>query len=189
MFLSYTLLFAVISFSKQEKMSKVVDTTSGSVRGYGVSFPQNRTVYQYLGIPYAKATRFEYPREDKWTEIFNATQHGEACPQTSSPFGIQHLGETSENCLNLNIFVPDSKQNNLTVLVYIGGLLYSFGKANGTRFDPLAVASRGEVILVSLNYRLGILGFLSTGDEVIKGNYGLADQIEALNWLQRNIYR
>lgn len=189
MFLTLVLLLSVISFSKQEKSSKVVNTTSGPVRGYEVMLPQNKTVYQFLGIPYASARRFEYPRETKWTEIFNASQHGNPCPQMSSPFGIRHFKETSEDCLNLNIFVPASKEENLTVVVYIGGLFYSFGNANSTSFDPLAVASSGKVIIVTLNYRLGMLGFLSAKDGVIKGNYGIADQIEALNWLQRNVHR
>jgi carboxylesterase type B len=190
MLITVILLSTVISCSKQEdSLTQVVSTTSGPVRGQVVSFPENKTVLRYLGIPYAKANRFEYPQQTKWTEIFNAVQNGKACPQPNSSFGVQNLEEeTNEDCLNLNIFVPKSSTTNLPVIVYIGGLFYCFGKA-GTTFNETNVALRGNVIVVSLNYRLGIFGFLSTGSEVIKGNYGLADQIEALNWLQQNIRR
>ncbi|XP_028254885.1 neuroligin-4, X-linked-like isoform X1 [Parambassis ranga] len=122
---------------------------------------------------------------------------------------VTYVQEQSEDCLYLNIYVPtedgtDTKrqdadfsskggsdtdihdENGLKpVMVYIHGGSYVEG--TGNMIDGSILASYGNVIVITINYRLGILGFLSTGDQAAKGNYGLLDQIQALRWIKENI--
>ncbi|XP_037389094.1 neuroligin-3b [Pygocentrus nattereri] len=114
-----------------------------------------------------------------------------------------YLQEQSEDCLYLNIYVPtqsgtkkagsDSEDDGLRearedprpVMLFIHGGSYMEG--TGNIMDGSVLASYGNVIVITLNYRVGILGFLSTGDQAAKGNYGLLDQIQALRWISKNI--
>ncbi|XP_030635640.1 neuroligin 4 X-linked a isoform X4 [Chanos chanos] len=119
---------------------------------------------------------------------------------------VTYVQDQSEDCLYLNIYVPtedgmllekeeesalqlfdsDVKDNGLRpVMVYIHGGSYMEG--TGNMIDGSILASYGNVIVVTINYRLGVLGFLSTGDQAAKGNYGLLDQIQALRWIKENI--
>uniref|UniRef100_A0A3Q3IKC5 Carboxylesterase type B domain-containing protein n=1 Tax=Monopterus albus TaxID=43700 RepID=A0A3Q3IKC5_MONAL len=121
---------------------------------------------------------------------------------------VTYVQEQSEDCLYLNIYVPmeddhtpfthshthshtdDDKyihdENGLKpVMVYIHGGSYMEG--TGNMIDGSILASYGNVIVITINYRLGVLGFLSTGDQAAKGNYGLLDQIQALRWIKENI--
>uniref|UniRef100_A0A8C2DJI5 Neuroligin 4 X-linked a n=1 Tax=Cyprinus carpio TaxID=7962 RepID=A0A8C2DJI5_CYPCA len=122
---------------------------------------------------------------------------------------VTYVQDQSEDCLYLNIYVPtedgantvkgDDFTNNeggenkdihdenglRPVMVYIHGGSYMEG--TGNMIDGSILASYGNVIVVTLNYRLGVLGFLSTGDQAAKGNYGLLDQIQALRWIKENI--
>uniref|UniRef100_A0A3Q3KPU4 Neuroligin 4 X-linked a n=1 Tax=Mastacembelus armatus TaxID=205130 RepID=A0A3Q3KPU4_9TELE len=118
---------------------------------------------------------------------------------------VTYVQEQSEDCLYLNIYVPteDGKrgtdfnnngghnkdihdENGLKpVMVYIHGGSYMEG--TGNMIDGSILASYGNVIVITINYRLGVLGFLSTGDQAAKGNYGLLDQIQALRWIKENI--
>ncbi|XP_063000666.1 bile salt-activated lipase [Elgaria multicarinata webbii] len=102
----------------------------------------------------------------------------------------------SEDCLYLNIWVPQAKKQvstNLPVMVWIYGGAFLWGGGQGANFlknylyDGEEIATRGKVIVVTLNYRLGPLGFLSTGDASLPGNYGLKDQHMAIAWVKRNI--
>ncbi|XP_073429029.1 neuroligin-2 isoform X1 [Dendrobates tinctorius] len=119
-----------------------------------------------------------------------------------------YVQNQSEDCLYLNIYVPledgplsksreDSRKSQHTadedirdsgkkpVMMFIHGGSYMEG--TGNMFDGSVLAAYGNVIIVTMNYRLGVLGFLSTGDPAAKGNYGLLDQIQALRWLEENI--
>uniref|UniRef100_A0A673LQ78 Neuroligin-3-like n=1 Tax=Sinocyclocheilus rhinocerous TaxID=307959 RepID=A0A673LQ78_9TELE len=112
-----------------------------------------------------------------------------------------YLQEQSEDCLYLNIYVPtqsgtkrtgdmsadteDSRDDPRPVMLFIHGGSYMEG--TGNIMDGSVLASYGNVIVITLNYRMGILGFLSTGDQAAKGNYGLLDQIQALRWINKNI--
>lgn len=90
-----------------------------------------------------------------------------------------------EDCLNLNVFAPDVSADRLPVMVWIHGGSFYFG--TGAKFDGAPLARKG-VLVVTVNYRLDAMGFLSTEDDVIAGNFGLLDQILALQWVQRNIH-
>ncbi|XP_042610062.1 neuroligin-3-like isoform X2 [Cyprinus carpio] len=120
-----------------------------------------------------------------------------------------YLQEQSEDCLYLNIYVPtqsgtkrtgdmsadterseddglrDTRDDPRPVMLFIHGGSYMEG--TGNIMDGSVLASYGNVIVITLNYRVGILGFLSTGDQAAKGNYGLLDQIQALRWINKNI--
>ncbi|KAM3866542.1 neuroligin-3a isoform 7-T7 [Diretmus argenteus] len=113
-----------------------------------------------------------------------------------------YIQDQNEDCLYLNIYVPTEDESNVNVLmmatladirdtgakpvmVYIHGGSYMEG--TGNMIDGSVLASYGNVIVITLNYRVGVLGFLSTGDQAAKGNYGLLDQIQALRWISENI--
>ncbi|XP_034158309.2 neuroligin-3b [Pangasianodon hypophthalmus] len=116
-----------------------------------------------------------------------------------------YLQEQSEDCLYLNLYVPtrersgpkrageeaeddvlrDAREDPWPVMLFIHGGSYMDG--TGNIMDGSVLASYGNVIVITLNYRIGVLGFLSTGDQAAKGNYGLLDQIQALRWINKNI--
>ncbi|XP_049861708.1 acetylcholinesterase-like, partial [Schistocerca gregaria] len=139
----------------------------------------------FLGIPYAEPPtgelRFQAPRPAAaWEGVLNATQYGSDC--------VQSTGTGYEDCLYLNVYVPGTPAEAaaLPVLFWIHGGEFGSGSGSDQQYGPHFIVSYG-VILVTTNYRLGPLGFLSTGDEVVPGNAGLKDQQLALTWVQRNI--
>src|SRR5215471_8072331 len=165
----------------------VVGTTNGPVRGLA-----NGTVNEFLGIPYAAppvgALRWQPPQPAaSWSGVRDATQFAPHCPQLATPFG---QASTSEDCLYLNVFTPEHKQagSHFPVMVWIHGGALVTGESND--YDPTALAAEG-VTVVTINYRLGALGFLAhpalADASGQSGDYGLMDQQAALRWVQRNI--
>jgi len=179
----------------------VVPTDRGPVRG--VDAP---ALSKYLGIPYAAPPvgelRWRPPQPpDRWQGPRDATQYGGHCPQSASPFGVE---STTEDCLYLNVYTPNGKvaqeQKNgktklkkakrLPVLVWLHGGALLVGESD--EYDPARLVERGAVV-VTLNYRLGFLGFLAhpalsaESPHASSGNYGLLDQQAAMRWVQRNI--
>ena len=177
-------------------------TFSGLVRGTVSS----AGVREFLGIPYAAAPvgnlRWRPPvPHAPWFQTLDATQFANHCPQTPSPFGI---ASTTEDCLFLNVFTPESNGGGgigepRPVMVWIHGGALVDGESND--YDPTAMVKDG-VIVVTINYRLGILGFLAhpafaaektdpdhDGDFAAgsAGDYGLMDQQLALRWVRDNI--
>ena len=169
--------------------SPAIVTQSGPLKGI-----QTPTTNEYLGIPYAVPPvgnlRWTPPQPfGKWHGVFQAKQFGNFCtqPESGSTFG-------SEDCLTLNVYTPREKKNQnkhhgLPVMVWIhGGSLVTGG---GGFYDPTRMVEQGGVIVVTINYRLGLLGFFAHKaiDEEchLKGNYGLMDQQLALRWVKRNI--
>ena len=142
-------------------------------------------VREFLGIPYATAPRWHAPAVvAPWPAPRDATRRGPACPQP-------HRSDTAEECLNLNVWVPDGEK--LPVLVWIHGGAFYRGSGGDDIFDGARLARRAHVIVVTINYRLGALGFLSQralakeqGKDVLPA-VGLLDQRAALQWVQRNI--
>lgn len=170
-----------------------IDTPSGGIEGIKGIFEQTgTTLYEFRGIPYAKPPlgqlRFKKPEPvEKWSEVLDATSFGSVCPQIIPPFiSTEHI-EVSEDCLVLNVYVPDTLVRNeqLSVMVWIhgGGFVFGYGHA----YDGSLLAAKGNVIVVTINYRLGILGFLSLDHPASLGNYGLWDQKLALQWVHENI--
>ncbi|QHW00293.1 carboxylesterase/lipase family protein [Spirosoma endbachense] len=147
-------------------------------------------VTNFRGIPYAAAPvgnrRWQPPFPvPSWKELRLATEYGPACPQQS-----QSWGPTSEDCLSLNVFTTATKRPTRPVMVWIHGGGYLGGSARG--YDGRVLAHKG-VVVVTINYRVGALGYLAhpaLGAESTQqgsSNYGLLDQIAALKWVQRNI--
>lgn len=160
-----------------------------------------RGVATYKGIPYAADTtgelRFAPPQPlDPWQEPRECFDFGPRCYQYGNiladlPPMYSSEGK-SEDCLSLNIWTPaTSPSENLPVYVYIHGGGFSTGSGGELMFDGTNMASGRGVIVVTINYRLGALGFLALEslktEQGTTGNYGLLDQIAALHWLQDNI--
>jgi len=151
------------------------------------SLATNKTVITYLGIPFAKAERFEYPVEpDRWTSTLQANKNDKICPQPSEP---SRLPLMNENCLQLNVYVPSNATRNssLAVMLWIHGGAYITGDI--TFYDGSVLAAEGNVVVVTAAYRLGVFGFLSSSSDNLKGNYGMLDQIAAMKWVNKNIER
>jgi para-nitrobenzyl esterase len=129
-----------------------------------------------------------------WTGVRDATQFGSACMQPKPRSGSIYSDELpaiSEDCLFLNVWTPDGARN-AAVLVWIHGGALTSGSSSEGLYDGANLAAHG-VVVVSINYRLGILGYLAhpqlsaESSDGVSGNYGLLDQIEALRWVKRNI--
>jgi para-nitrobenzyl esterase len=172
-----------------------VSTREGAVRGV-----LSGGIDRFLGIPYAAppvgALRWQPPQPAaRWNGVRDATQFGNHCPQLASPFG---LATVDEDCLFLNVFAPvhggghgeENEDERLPVMVWIHGGALLTGESDD--YDPVRLVQEG-VIVVTVNYRLGVLGFLAhpaltaeSADQA-SGNYGLMDQQAALRWVQANI--
>jgi para-nitrobenzyl esterase len=169
----------------------------------GTQFGPSAGYAAFLGIPYAAPPvgkmRWRPPQPPpKWHGVRQATRYGPACPQLPSTWLPEMLGRkqmlTDEACLYLNVWTPDlDRHAKLPVMVWVHG----GGNVEGSQeWPPLGptLAVHG-VVVVTINYRLGILGFLShpaltaESPHRASGNYGLLDQIAAFRWVQRNIDR
>lgn len=185
--------------------SIVVTTTKGPVRGFLRYAPTEKPVYTYLGIPYGKPPlgerRFRKPEPvDNWVTEFNASKYSASCWQFVDTFFPGFSGaemwnpntRMHEDCLYLNVWQPVSavkhrSTSSLAVMVWIyGGGFYS-GTSSLAVYDGKVLASEYDVIVVSMNYRVGSLGFLAFGREDAPGNVGMLDQVMALEWVRDNI--
>lgn len=168
----------------------VVVTDKGAVRGTVTTNSR-----AFLGIPFAKppvgALRWKAPQAPAaWSGTRDATVPGGRCPQASAAGAI-----TNEDCLYLNVYTPNpvSVFSKLPVMVWIHGGAFTSG--SGSLYDGTALATKGKVIVVTINYRLGALGFLAhpelsaEGGATKSGNYGLMDQQAALRWVRSNAWR
>lgn len=148
-------------------------------------------VAAYFGIRYAKAARFEVPThwEPPAGTITNATSDGSKCPQIQFQKKPPEW-EGQEDCLFLNIFAPQTSGEKAVMLWIHGGAL-TFGDGPGATnvFTKglSTFANQSDVIVVTLNYRLNVFGFFTDPDPSAPSNFGLRDQIAALQWLNRNV--
>lgn len=172
--------------------SPVVRTKEGLIKGT-YSFSKNGRLFNiFRGIPYAKPPvgdlRFGAPQPiENWNGTLDATKKAPVCIQKNYLFANAQV-EGQEDCLYLNVFVPRDfdKSKLLPVLVNIHWGGYFSGKGNEDFFGPEKIMDK-DVVLVTFNYRLGIMGFLSTLDDEAPGNNALKDQVFLLKWVQRNI--
>lgn len=164
-----------------------VETAAGTVMGRA-----DATVARFLGIPYAQppvgALRWRLPQPHMpWTGTLDASRFGRICPQPKTPDAEPAW---SEDCLYLNVYVPyPTSPGRRPVMVWLHGGTNTTGA--GSFYDPTPLVETGKVIVVTLNYRLGALGFLALpalqAESGTTGNYGLADQQLALRWVRANI--
>ncbi|HTS21200.1 MAG TPA: carboxylesterase family protein [Casimicrobiaceae bacterium] len=172
-----------------------VVTESGPLTG---TVSTDGKVNEYLGIPYAAPPvgplRWMPPQPfGAWTGTLAATTYARPCPQQSPASPTGSIGV--EDCLHLNVFVPNftttdrEDESGLAVMVWVhgGGLV----RGDASDYDPTPLVEQGGVIVVTLDYRLGLLGFFAhpalDREEHLAGNYGLMDQQAALAWVKRNI--
>jgi carboxylesterase type B len=175
-----------------------VTVENGEICGTTVSVTlgmnRQKTVNAYIGIPYAEPPTGEFrwkpPRpKGHWNGTFNADGFCPSCPQ--SPMSLTPLPKNMrEDCLYLNVWVPaGQKEERLPVMIFIHGGGFIGGSGNLEIYNGSYLAASGDVIVVTINYRLGVLGFLAFEgpDETLSGNYGLMDQVLALTWVRENI--
>ncbi|EGT42467.1 hypothetical protein CAEBREN_28304 [Caenorhabditis brenneri] len=193
-------ILGTLAGNKQpDKNPNVLDVPCGPIRGNIYTFG-TKIVDGYLGIPFAKPPvgdlKFKKPVPfDKWTEPRDCYDYGPGCPQTGQFAGLTATKTcpfAENNCLTLNVFAPrwksDEFPNGLPVLVYIYGGGFEIGYTS--YMDGYAMTGnipQYDIVVVTMNYRLGPLGFLTVADGLATGNYGLWDQTMALQWVQDNI--
>jgi para-nitrobenzyl esterase len=171
----------------------IVRTTAGLVRG-----SERDGALAWKGIRYAEAPiddlRWRAPVPvEPWRGVSLATEFGPAAPQISNP--AIPLGPDvvkDEDCLSLNVWRPDFVPEPLPVMVWIHGGAYTFGSSRQPLFDGTSFVSTGEVLMVTVNYRIGALGFLdltsvATDEHPFDSNLALRDVLLALRWVQENI--
>ncbi|XP_074546523.1 bile salt-activated lipase-like [Halichoeres trimaculatus] len=191
-----TILFAVVLSLGTTSAATlgVVQTEGGRVQGKNIPLGLFRSVDVFKGIPFAaKPEILEKPKPHPgWSGVLKATKFASRCMQISV---LQTSSFGSEDCLYLNIWVPHGREvsSNLPVMIWFYGGGFMVGGSMGANFlnnylySGQEIADRGNVIVVSVGYRVGTLGFLSTGDSDLPGNYGLWDQHASIAWVHRNI--
>src|SRR6266700_7176766 len=186
--------------SRSKKMGNpIVETRYGKVQG-----SEQGSISVWKGISFAQPPtgerRFRAPQPLKsWTGVREATEFSPMAPQVSeAPAGmvganrVVDLRPMSEDCLYLNIWSPGTEGEKRPVMVWIHGGAFTLGSASDPWYDGTSFAANHNIVVVTLNYRLGILGFvylkdLAGADAGYTGNCGLLDQIAALEWVRENI--
>lgn len=165
-----------------------IETDLGTITGIG-----DDNGSRFMGIPYAQPPvgdlRWAPPQPvTDLPEPYAATEFSSTCPQNASAFGVASV---NEDCLYLNVYLPEgdvSSFHNLPVMVWFHGGAFTYG--GGSLYDPAPLVKKG-VVVVTVNYRLGALGYLAhpalTAEQGASGNYGIMDQQLALQWVQDHI--
>jgi para-nitrobenzyl esterase len=174
----------------------VVYTAQGALRG-----GMRGGVALWRGIPYADspagAGRFRPPGPPRpWRGVRDATRFGAVAPQSRDPrvammSGIGEKAAMDEDCLTLNVYSPAADGAKRPVVVWLHGGAFIMGAGSTPLYDGTSFATRNDVVVVTVNYRIGLLGFLYlgdiAGDDYAAGNCALLDQIAALTWVRENI--
>ncbi|XP_076961849.1 pyrethroid hydrolase Ces2e-like isoform X3 [Callospermophilus lateralis] len=199
---AYGLLMLLIQGQGQDSVSPIRTTHTGQVRGSLIHVKgTDAEVHTFLGIPFAKPPlgplRFAAPEPpEPWSGVRDGTSHPAMCLQNADIMNTEALNlqsinwppiPMSEDCLYLSIYAPPHARegSNLPVMVWIHGGALVVGSAS--MFDGSILAAIENVLVVTIQYRLGVLGFFSTGDQHATGNWGYLDQVAALRWVQQNI--
>uniref|UniRef100_A0A8C4RDU3 Carboxylic ester hydrolase n=1 Tax=Erpetoichthys calabaricus TaxID=27687 RepID=A0A8C4RDU3_ERPCA len=200
--MSLSLRFVLILAACELGVSQTVDsllvqTPLGLIKGVRTSHSQS-----FWGIPYADAPtgwrRWKPPQDlSPWHGIYDGTFPRPGCPQLCKQLVFACPKQISEDCLYLNVFVPLTasltpapKYSSLPVMVWIHGGNFRDGTGSALLYDGCFLANSTNTVVVTINYRLGALGFLVTGmnsSKDISGNLGFLDQQKALTWVQMNI--
>nr|AJN91192.1 carboxylesterase [Cnaphalocrocis medinalis] len=173
-----------VAMASEEPITK---SPSGQFRGSWMTSRRGRRFQAYRGIKYAEPPvgnlRFQPPKPIlSYQDEVNATEDGPACPLPAPP-----SYPVDEDCLTINVYTPNNNGSELLPVIFFihpGGFYSMTGRSDLA--GPHYLLDH-DVVLVTINYRLGSLGFLSTGDRLAPGNNGFKDQVAALKWVQRNI--
>lgn len=170
--------------------TKVIKTGYGSLKGLEKISKYDGTKYwSFQGVPYAKppvgSLRFKAPEElEPWEGVRDALREGNRAPHYDM-LTKDFTGD--EDCLFLNVYVPQTSSDSpLPVMVWIHGGGFAYGHADADVYGPEFLMNK-SVILVTVNYRIGILGFLNLETQGASGNMGLKDQTASLKWVNREI--
>jgi para-nitrobenzyl esterase len=177
-------------------MASIAQTRSGKVEG-----EERDGIHIFRGVPFAAppvgAKRWRAPeREEAWSGVRSAKSFGNVSPQ--NPLALDLLPAfkiaepQSEDCLYLNVWTPGLDGARRPVMVWIHGGAFTIGSGSQSLYEGSALAKRGDVVVVTINYRLGALGFLrlselTNGRIPSTGNEGMLDQVAALEWVRENI--
>nr|XP_023013363.1 uncharacterized protein LOC111503313 [Leptinotarsa decemlineata] len=176
----------------------IVKLPKGRIQGHILKSSKGASYYAFQDIPYAAPpvgeNRFKVPKEHEgWNGILDATNNTKICHQGLFPGTVNIIlpptnATQSEDCLFLNVYTPVKPGGNdsLSVFVFLHLGAYVFGDGSFEVYGPKHLMDH-NIVVVTMNYRLDALGFLTTGDGVIPGNLGLKDQNFALKWVNKNI--
>ncbi|XP_022617276.1 thyroglobulin [Seriola dumerili] len=175
------------------RTEQLLPVTTVSIPGHGILQgvavetalgSERRTVVQFLGVPYSRppigSLRFEEAQPADWTGTLDATKPRPSCVQP----GDMESSSSSEDCLYLNVFAPAAVRGRVPVLVFF---FNPSANQNPGLLDGSTLAAVGNIVVVTANYRTAALGFLSTGESGLRGNYGLSDQEAVLHWVNAHI--
>ncbi|MGE7602110.1 carboxylesterase/lipase family protein [Peribacillus sp. NPDC097675] len=176
-------------------IGSIVTTTKGHLQG-----TVENGISVWRGVRYAKAPidglRFRSPEPvEKWNGVLDATDYGAVPPQPMERavrLGMTGNEKMEEDCLFLNIWSPNADNQKRPVMVWIPGGAYITGAGSIDMYNGHILAGNGDIVVVSINYRLGALGYLdftewTEGDGAFESNLGLRDQVAALKWVKENI--
>jgi para-nitrobenzyl esterase len=172
------------------RLSPVAETALGPLRGR-----EERGVLAFRGVPYAEppvgALRFAPPRAPRpWAGLRDATRFGPVAPQRPEALvrelGLEPRGDASEDCLTLNVWTP-ALDGRRPVLVWLHGGAFAGGSCDVPLYDGARLAREGDAVVVTVQYRVGALGFLYLGPG--RANFGLQDQVAALHFVRRHAAR
>ncbi|XP_023236332.1 cholinesterase-like [Centruroides sculpturatus] len=190
-------ILTITTFLPDYNCDIIVQTSSGKIRGKKINV-LNNDLYAFFGIPYALPPigelRFRKPQPiSAWNGILNATTMSPICTQDPIFPIFEWVPDKRrymrEDCLYLNVLVPVYKTEDkpFSTMVWIHRGAFNTGTANMDAHYGRFLSSIGNVIVISLNYRLGIFGFLNLGNAQTTGNLGMLDQVTALRWIHENV--
>ncbi|XP_036044745.1 pyrethroid hydrolase Ces2e-like [Onychomys torridus] len=196
------LLLLHVQGQDSSEASPIRNTHTGQVRGSLVHVKDTKVgVHRFLGIPFTMppvGPLCFVPPEDPlpWSGVRDGTSYPAICLQNVDMMNSERLKKLkmmmppislSEDCLHLNIYTPSHAHegSNLPVMVWIHGGVLVVGTAS--MYDASMLTAIEDVVVVTIQYRLSVLGFFSTGDQHARGNWGYLNQVAALRWVQENI--
>jgi para-nitrobenzyl esterase len=177
----------------------IAETAFGRVRGF-----EDLGVKVFRGVPYAATTaganRFRPPQpREPWAGVREATRYGLRCPQTTMAGLLEEEAvslpnePTGEDCLNLNVWTPALDGAKRPVMVWLHGGMFAFGSGAGERYDGTNLARKHDVVVVTVNHRLNLFGYLYLAEILDgyaeSGDAGMLDCVAALEWVRDNIER